>query len=225
MMTFENVSKSFRTEHVETLAVSSATLSVSERDFLAITGRSGSGKSTLASLLGLLEKPTSGRIVFRGEDLSGQSDAHLSRLRRDHVGFVFQSFHLIPHLRVAENVELALDGLGLSRSDRRRRTAEVLERLGVSSRARHFPRELSGGQQQRVAIARALVRRPSLLVCDEPTGNLDTENGANVMSMLRQANEDGAAVVVVTHDPAIASSALRSVHMSDGQIEPPLNPS
>lgn len=218
MILLDEVSKTYRTELVDTVAVASATLEISEGEFLAVTGRSGSGKSTLAAMVGLLEKPSGGRIVFRGEQVSDASSGRVAALRRRHVGFVFQSFHLIPHLRVSRNIELALDGLGLSRAERERRVAEVLDQLGIASRAGHYPRQLSGGQQQRVALARALVRRPSILVCDEPTGNLDSQNSENVVDLLKQAHADGATILIVTHDEKVAEAASRRLWMEDGKI-------
>jgi len=219
MMQFESVSKTYRTDLVDTLAVGEATFAVAEGDFLAITGRSGSGKSTLAALAGLLDTPSAGAIRFQGEDVAKASPSRLAEIRRRHIGFVFQSFHLVPQLRVAQNVDLALDGLGLGKAERRDRVEAVLEKLGVASRGQHYPRELSGGQQQRVAIARALVRQPSILICDEPTGNLDTENGEIAVGLLKQAHADGATILMVTHDERMAQAATRRLHMRDGRIE------
>ena len=218
MIRFDNVSKSYRTEDLETRAVAGASFEIQPGEFVAVMGRSGSGKSTLASLAGLLEAPTEGRLFFDGHEVTGWPAGRLAQLRRRQVGFVFQSFHLIPHLRAAQNVDLALDGLGLSRAERRTRVTDVLERLGVGSRNRHFPRQLSGGQQQRVALARALVRDPAILICDEPTGNLDIENSANVVSLLEEAHRGGATILIVTHDSGIAKVASRTLTMTDGVI-------
>ncbi|MEJ0004887.1 MAG: ABC transporter ATP-binding protein [Steroidobacteraceae bacterium] len=193
-------------------------LEVSAGEFVAIMGPSGCGKSTLLNILGLLDSPDSGEYWFFGKDVAGFSEGELTHLRRGGVGFIFQSFNLIDDLNVQENVEVSLLYRGLGGSERRRRVAAALERVGLVHRARHLPNQLSGGQQQRVAIARALVGEPRLILADEPTGNLDTENGAAVMGMLREINAAGTTVVMVTHSLLHAAQATRTVKLLDGQV-------
>ena len=217
MLSLTNLGKQYRTSEVETQALSDISLSVEKGEFVAVMGPSGCGKSTLLNILGLLDTPSSGSYKLLGEEIAGSSEDKLTRLRRDHIGFVFQSFNLIDDLTVAENVEVAL----LYRKDggsRRKRVAEALERVGVGHRARHRPQQLSGGQQQRVAIARALVSNPQLILADEPTGNLDTANGDAVMDLLKGASAAGTTIVMVTHSPVHAAAAGRTVKMLDGQI-------
>jgi putative ABC transport system ATP-binding protein len=217
MLTLARLGKQYRTSEVETQALNDISLTVEKGEFVAVMGPSGCGKSTLLNILGLLDTPSSGSYQLLGEEIAGSSDQKLTRLRRDHIGFVFQSFNLIDDLTVAENVEVAL----LYRKDsgaRRKRVAEALERVGVEHRARHRPQQLSGGQQQRVAIARALVSNPQLILADEPTGNLDTANGDAVMELLKGASAAGTTIVMVTHSPVHAAAAGRTVKMLDGQI-------
>jgi putative ABC transport system ATP-binding protein len=218
MLSLQNISKIYRTTEVETHALSSVCLTVSSGEFLAIMGPSGCGKSTLLNILGMLDSPDSGSYAFFGEEVAKLREKELTRLRRGSVGFVFQSFNLIDDLNVSENVEVSLLYRGMSGADRRRRVTAALERVGLSHRARHLPSQLSGGQQQRVAIARALVGEPKLILADEPTGNLDTENGTAVMEMLTQINRAGTTVIMVTHSLVHAAAAARTVKLLDGQV-------
>ncbi|HYD80893.1 MAG TPA: ABC transporter ATP-binding protein [Paucimonas sp.] len=218
MLKLVNVSKSYIGGEVRTTALDRVTLEIDAGEYVAITGPSGCGKSTLLSVLGLLDIPDSGEYWFDGQNVAGWSEARLNRLRRGKIGFIFQSFNLIEELSVAENVELALEYTGLPRKERRERVTEMLDQLGVAHRARHYPSQLSGGQQQRVAIARALVAKPALLLADEPTGNLDTAHGNDVMRILRQINAEGTTVVMVTHSPMHAAQASRTLQLLDGSI-------
>ena len=218
MLKLENVSKVYRTSEVETQALGEVSLEIADGEFVAIMGPSGCGKSTLLNLLGLLDSPSSGAYWFFGEDVARRSESQLTRLRREHIGFVFQSFNLIDDLTVAENVEVALLYSRVPAAERRRRVAEALERVGMGHRARHRPQQLSGGQQQRVAVARALVSKPSLILADEPTGNLDTVNGEAVMSLLTDAAGEGVTVVMVTHSLAQAAAAERTIKLLDGRV-------
>jgi putative ABC transport system ATP-binding protein len=218
MLRLKNVNKVYRTTEVETHALSEISLEVLPGEFLAIMGPSGCGKSTLLNILGLLDSPDSGEYWFYGEDVARRSERDLTQLRRGGVGFVFQSFNLIDDLNVQDNVEVSLLYRGLASGERRRRVAAALERVGLTHRARHFPSQLSGGQQQRVAIARAFVNEPRLVLADEPTGNLDTDNGAAVMGMLREINTAGTTIIMVTHSIMHAAQAGRTVKLLDGQI-------
>jgi putative ABC transport system ATP-binding protein len=211
-----SLSRAYRSGEVETRALDSVSFEVGAGEFVALMGPSGCGKSTLLNILGFLDAPDSGSYRLRGEEVATLSDARLTRLRRAHVGFVFQSFNLIEALNVAENVEVAL--LYRSQEARRRRIEAVLEQVGLSHRARHRPRQLSGGQQQRVAIARALAAEPDLILADEPTGNLDSANGAAVMDLLKGAAASGTTVIMVTHSARHADSADRTIRMLDGRI-------
>jgi putative ABC transport system ATP-binding protein len=218
MLSLQNISKIYRTTEVETHALSAVSLAVRTGEFLAIMGPSGCGKSTLLNILGMLDSPDSGSYSFFGEEVATLREKELTRLRRGSVGFVFQSFNLIDDLNVSENVEVSLLYRGMSGAERRRRVSAALERVGLSHRARHLPSQLSGGQQQRVAIARALVGEPKLILADEPTGNLDTENGTAVMDMLTQINRAGTTVIMVTHSLVHAAAAARTVKLLDGQV-------
>ncbi len=213
------VSKRFRTRKVETLALDQIDLSVPRGEFLSIVGSSGSGKSTLVSIMGLLESPSEGAVGFFGEDVTCAGSGRLADLRRNHVGFVFQSFHLISDMSVVENVMTGLDGIERSKRLRRARAVETLDALGIGHRADHLPAQLSGGQQQRAAVARAMVRNPLLLICDEPTGNLDQESADIVMAHIEAFRDSGATVVLVTHDHDIARRADRMVTLEHGQIQ------
>lgn len=211
----ENLHKSFG----QVKPVRAVSLSIAKGDFLAIMGRSGSGKTTLLHLLAGLESPTSGQIAFQGEEISGWDEDRLALWRREHVGLVFQAFHLIPTLSALENVAFPLYPTKMSAAERRQRAQTRLERVGLADRISHRPSQLSGGEQQRVAIARALVNQPSLILADEPTGNLDSESGTVVMDVLSQLNrEDGVAVVLITHDAEVAAVADRLLVMRDGQL-------
>ncbi len=217
MLKLENLAKSYRTTEVETRALDAISFEVAAGEFVAVMGPSGCGKSTLLNILGLLDSASGGSYQLLGQEVAGKSEQELTRLRRDHVGFVFQSFNLIDDLTVEENVEVSL----LYRKDggnKKKRIAEALERVGISHRARHRPQQLSGGQQQRVAIARALVSNPKLILADEPTGNLDTENGEAVMDLLKGARAAGTTIIMVTHSPIHAAEAQRTIKMLDGRV-------
>jgi putative ABC transport system ATP-binding protein len=218
MLKLAKISKTYRTTDIETLALNDVSLEIAAGEFVAIMGPSGCGKSTLLNVLGLLDSPTSGSYEFFGQDVAAYPEKGLTRLRRDNLGFVFQSFNLIDDLTVAENVEVALIYRRDAGGERKRRVAEALERVGIAHRAGHRPQQLSGGQQQRVAIARALVSRPKLILADEPTGNLDTGNGEAVMTLLTEAAADGVTVVMVTHSLAHAARAQRSIKLLDGRV-------
>ena len=218
MIKTENLQKHFRTEEVETRALRGVNIEVSEGEFVAIMGPSGCGKSTLLNVLGLLDNPTSGTYHLQGTDVTALSEDDRTRLRRGVIGFVFQSFNLIDELNVRENIELPLLYMGVPASERGPRINEVMERMGISHRSHHYPNQLSGGQQQRVAIARAVVTRPRLILADEPTGNLDSTNGREVMALLRQLNEGGTTVVMVTHSMRDASYATRTINLFDGEV-------
>lgn len=218
MIRIENLTKIFRTEEVETIALNGVSLQVAEGEFVAIMGPSGCGKSTLLGILGLLDSPTSGRYWLDCREVGQLKENDRTLFRRGRIGFVFQNFNLIDELTVEENVDLQLKYLGISKDERRRRVLEVLRKVSLSQRARHFPPQLSGGQQQRVAIARAVVGRPKLILADEPTGNLDSKNGLEVMDLLSRLNAEGTTIVMVTHSLHDASRAHRIVHLFDGQV-------
>jgi putative ABC transport system ATP-binding protein len=218
MIVLADINRLFRSDEVETTALRSIDLSIDEGEFVAIMGPSGCGKSTLLNTIGMIDRPTSGRYLFRGQEVTDLDEAALARMRRDNLGFIFQSFNLIDELTIAENVELGLVYRRWAGKDRRARVEAALDRVGVAHRSRHYPHQLSGGQQQRAAIARAIVGQPSLILADEPTGNLDSENGEQVMEILRSLNREGATIVMVTHSPAHADVAKRVVNMLDGRI-------
>ncbi|ALQ06633.1 MULTISPECIES: ABC transporter ATP-binding protein [Pseudoalteromonas] len=218
MIKLTNLSRVFRTQDVETAALSNITLTVKEGDFLAIMGPSGCGKSTLLSILGMLDSPTSGSFEFAGTDIAGYSEKQLAELRKASIGFVFQSFNLIDELTVYQNVELPLQYQKISKSERKERVETILKRVGIDHRGDHLPQQLSGGQQQRVAVARALVINPKLILADEPTGNLDSKNGDEVMAMLRELNKEGTTVIMVTHSDKEGNYADRLVRLLDGQV-------
>jgi putative ABC transport system ATP-binding protein len=218
MLKLKNIAKVYRTTDVETRALQDVSFEVASGEFLAIMGPSGCGKSTLLNILGLLDSPSSGVYEFLGEDVARASEQRLTELRRASVGFILQSFNLIDDLSVQENVEVALLYRKVSSSDRKKRVAEALERVGVAHRARHLPQQLSGGQQQRVAIARALVSNPKLILADEPTGNLDTANGDAVMELLTGVAKAGTTVLMVTHSLAYAGFAQRTIKLLDGRV-------
>jgi putative ABC transport system ATP-binding protein len=214
----DSVKKVFYTDEVETHALSNIHLTIGKGEFVAVAGPSGCGKSTLLSLLGLLDSPTEGRYVLNGQTVQGLNLAQRARIRNREIGFIFQSFNLIGDLNVFENVELPLTYRGMKGKARSERTLSALERVGMAHRAKHLPSQLSGGQQQRVAVARALVGTPSILLADEPTGNLDSKNGEAVMALLRELHRSGSTICMVTHDPRFARYAERTIHMFDGQI-------
>ncbi len=212
------VSRIFTTDEVETHALSEVSLEIAPGEYVAIAGPSGCGKSTLLSILGLLDTPDSGEYLLKGKSVAGLGVAERARIRNRELGFVFQAFNLIGDLTVSENVELPLVYRGTPAAERRRRTAEALERVGMSHRARHHPSQLSGGQQQRAAVARAVVGEPSILLADEPTGNLDSKNGTEVMDILDGLHAAGATICMVTHDPRYADRAGRAIRLFDGKI-------
>ncbi len=219
MIILDRVHKIYRTSEVETQALENVNLQVLKGEFLSVMGPSGCGKSTLLNVMGLLDSPTSGRILLAGRETSGMSDGELARFRNQHLGFVFQSFHLIPSLNVLDNVELPLLYRHVSSSERRKLAEEVLKRVGLSHRMKHFPSQLSGGQCQRVAIARAIIGNPSIILADEPTGNLDSKMGVEIMELLHQLNrEDQRTIVMVTHSKHDASFSHRVINLFDGTI-------
>ncbi|MFA8433646.1 MAG: ABC transporter ATP-binding protein [Marinifilaceae bacterium] len=218
MIKTNDLVKVFRTDEVETTALNNVNLEINEGEFVAIMGPSGCGKSTLLNIIGLLDNPSNGKFQFNGEEVAGYNEKQRTNLRKANIGFVFQSFNLIDELTVFENVELPLLYMKVSSSERKRLVTEVLERMNIAHRAKHFPQQLSGGQQQRVAIARAVVTKPKLILADEPTGNLDSANGEEVMNLLTQLNEEGTTIVMVTHSPSDADRSHRIIQLFDGHI-------
>ena len=218
MIQLAGVEKVYRTDRIETLALSNINLSVDKGEFISVMGPSGSGKSTLLNVIGLLDEPTGGEVSLNGRHINTYADRHVARIRNEEVGFIFQTFHLIADLNVVDNVEIPLlYRRGLSGKERRRMALEALDRVGLSSRLRHFPAQLSGGQQQRVAVARAVVARPQILLADEPTGNLDSHMGNEIMAILDDLNEEGTTIVMVTHDQGLADRTRRTVRLFDGR--------
>ena len=220
MIKTNDLTKIFRTEEVETTALNKVTLEVKEGEYVAVMGPSGCGKSTLLNILGLLDNPTSGSYVFNGTEVANLKERDRTIFRKGNIGFVFQSFNLIDELNVYENVELPLIYLKMKTSDRKKRVEDVLARMKIGHRAKHFPQQLSGGQQQRVAIARAVVANPKLILADEPTGNLDSKNGIEVINLLTELNKEGTTIIMVTHSDRDASYAHRIVNLFDGQVVP-----
>lgn len=218
MIKVENLRKSFRTEDVETIALNGVSFEVKKGEFAAIMGPSGCGKSTLLNILGLLDNPTDGKYWLDGKEVGSLKEKDRTNVRKGEIGFVFQSFNLIDELNVAENIELPLTYLGVKSAERKERVQEIMKRMAISHRAGHFPHQLSGGQQQRVAIARAVVFNPQLILADEPTGNLDSKNGAEVMSLLTELNKEGTTIVMVTHNEHDAQYAQRIIRLFDGEI-------
>ena len=218
MLTMERLTKTYRTDTVETTALDAIDLEVRDGEFVAIMGPSGCGKSTLLNVIGMLDSPTGGSYQFGGREVAGLPEAELAAIRKANIGFIFQSFNLVDELTVRENIELALLYHAIPPAERRRRVDEVMDKVGIAHRAKHRPGQLSGGQQQRVAVARALVAAPRLILADEPTGNLDTSHGEEVMRMLRALNDEGGTIVMVTHSPAHADYAGRVVNMLDGRV-------
>lgn len=213
-----NLQKVFRTDEVETWALNNVNIEIQEGEFVAIMGPSGCGKSTLLNILGLLDNPTGGEYRLNGEDVSTYIEAQRTALRKGVIGFVFQSFNLIDELNVYENIELPLLYMGVSASERKRRVEDAMNRMAIAHRVKHFPQQLSGGQQQRVAIARAVVINPKLILADEPTGNLDSKNGKEVMDLLTELNKEGTTIVMVTHSQHDAGYADRVINLFDGQV-------
>lgn len=218
MIKLENIKKVFRTEEVETWALREVSLEVKEGEFVAIMGPSGCGKSTLLNILGLLDNPTEGTYVLNGNDVSQLKENERTDIRKGTIGFVFQSFNLIDELNVYENIELPLLYMGISAKERKTRIETVMERMAISHRRKHFPSQLSGGQQQRVAIARAVLPNPKIILADEPTGNLDSKNGKEVMNLLSELHNEGTTIIMVTHSQHDASYADRIINLYDGQI-------
>ena len=218
MIRVENLSKSFRTEDVETVALDKVSFEVKDGEFVAIMGPSGCGKSTLLNILGLLDNPTGGKYWLGDREVENLKEKERTDVRKGEIGFVFQSFNLIDELSVEENIELPLTYLGVSRTERKKRVQEIMKRMAISHRAKHFPHQLSGGQQQRVAIARAVVFNPKMILADELTGNLDSKNGAEVMRLLTELNQEGTTIVMVTHNEHDARMAHRIIRLFDGHI-------
>ena len=218
MIKTEKLSKVFRAEEVETTALNEIDLDIAEGEFVSIMGPSGCGKSTLMNVLGLLDNPTSGAYHFLGSEVSKYNEQQRADFRKQNIGFVFQSFNLIDELTVYENVELPLLYLGVPSSERKERVTKMLERMGVGHRHGHYPQQLSGGQQQRVAVSRALITDPKIVLADEPTGNLDSQHGDEVMNLLKDLNANGTTIVMVTHSPAYAAYGHRTVNLFDGKI-------
>ena len=218
MIEVQNLQKIFRTEEVETWALNDVSFTVADGEFVAIMGPSGCGKSTLLNILGLLDNPTKGSYKLQGVEVADLDENHRTDLRKGVIGFVFQSFNLIDELNVRENIELPLLYMGVPAKERRRRAEEVMERMNISHREKHFPNQLSGGQQQRVAIARAVIAGPKLILADEPTGNLDSVNGQEVMNLLKELNQQGTTIVMVTHSRHDASYANRIINLFDGSV-------
>lgn len=218
MIKVEKLSKLFRTEEVETIALNNVSFEVADGEFVAIMGPSGCGKSTLLNILGLLDNPTGGQYFLDGREVSGLQEKDRTDVRKGEIGFVFQSFNLIDELNVEENIELPLTYLNIPKAERRQKVQAIMRRMAISHRAKHFPHQLSGGQQQRVAIARAVVFGPKMILADEPTGNLDSKNGAEVMQLLTELNQEGTTIVMVTHSEHDASIAHRTIRLFDGQI-------
>ncbi|RLD46447.1 MAG: ABC transporter ATP-binding protein [Bacteroidetes bacterium] len=218
MIKTEKLTKVFRTDEVETYALHNVDLHIKDGEFVAIMGPSGCGKSTLLNIIGLLDNPTEGSYIFDGHDVSKQKEKDRTKFRKGRIGFVFQSFNLIDELNVYENVELPLVYLKMKASERKQKVEEVLQRMKIGHRAKHFPQQLSGGQQQRVAFARAVVANPDLILADEPTGNLDSKNGIEVMNLLTELNQEGTTIIMVTHSQRDAGFAHRTINLLDGEV-------
>ncbi|GHB63945.1 phosphonate ABC transporter ATP-binding protein [Psychrosphaera saromensis] len=221
MLKIQNLSKSYRTENVETTALNNIEIEIKKGEFIAIMGPSGCGKSTLLNTIGMLDSPTSGHYWFNDEDVANYSEAKLANIRKHNIGFIFQSFNLIDELSVRENIELALLYHNIPSAERKERVEKVMQQVGITHRANHMPSQLSGGQQQRVAVARAVVGDQTMILADEPTGNLDTQHGHEVMEMLQELNANGKTIVMVTHSPAHAEFATRTITLLDGQVVEP----
>ena len=218
MIKVSNLSKIFRTEEIETTALNGVSFEIKDGEFVAIMGPSGCGKSTLLNILGLLDNPTEGSYLFGEAEVARLKEKERTRFRKGNIGFIFQSFNLIDELNVYDNIELPLRYLDIPAAERKQRVTEMMKRMNISHRAKHFPQQLSGGQQQRVAIARACVANPKLILADEPTGNLDSKNGREVMQLLQELNQEGATIVMVTHSQKDAAMAQRTIDLFDGKI-------
>ena len=223
MIRTENLTRIFRTEDVETIALNGVNIEVEDGEFIAIMGPSGCGKSTLLNILGLLDSPTEGKYWLNNEEVGHLKERERTAYRKGRIGFVFQNFNLIDELTVEENVDLQLKYLGVGKAERKERVLEILRKVKLSHRAKHYPHQLSGGQQQRVAIARAVVGKPSIILADEPTGNLDSKNGMEVMQLLSELNEEGTTIVMVTHSKHDATYASRIINLFDGQVVDAVN--
>jgi len=218
MLKLHNLSKVYRTDEVETVALDAVNIEIEAGEFVAIMGPSGCGKSTLLKIVGMLVSPSSGEYFFLGDDVSGYSESQLSNIRKMNIGFIFQSFNLIDELTVAENIELALLYHNIPGKERKDRVAAIMDKIGIAHRAKHMPSQLSGGQQQRVAVARAVVGNQGMILADEPTGNLDSAHGQEVMEMLQGLNEEGTTIVMVTHSPSHSDYARRTINLFDGHV-------
>ncbi len=218
MIQIEHLNRVFRTDEIETIALDNINIDIKEGEFISIMGPSGCGKSTLLNIIGLLDNPTTGSYKLLNDEVANLKESERTQLRKGVIGFVFQSFNLIDELNVFENIELPLTYMGIKASERKERVMEILKRMNLSHRAKHFPQQLSGGQQQRVAIARAVITNPKLILADEPTGNLDSKNGLEVMELLSELNSEGTTIVMVTHSEHDASFAHRVIHLFDGSI-------
>lgn len=218
MIKIHNLSKKYRTDLIETAALSNVNIEIAQGDFVAIMGPSGCGKSTLLNTIGMLDSPTTGEYYFNNENVAGYKESQLAAIRKKNIGFIFQNFNLIDELTVAENIELALLYQGMPAAERKAKVNEVMDKVGIGHRASHRPGQLSGGQQQRVAVARAVVANQKLILADEPTGNLDSAHGQEVMDMLLELNKEGTTIVMVTHSPAHADYARRTVNLFDGKV-------
>ena len=223
MIRTENLTRIFRTEEVETIALNGVNIEVEDGEFIAIMGPSGCGKSTLLNILGLLDSPTEGKYWLNNEEVGHLKERERTAYRKGRIGFVFQNFNLIDELTVEENVDLQLKYLGMGKAERKERVLEILRKVKLSHRAKHYPHQLSGGQQQRVAIARAVVGKPSIILADEPTGNLDSKNGMEVMQLLSELNDEGTTIVMVTHSKHDATYASRIINLFDGQVVDAMN--
>ncbi len=223
MIRTENLTRIFRTEEVETIALNGVNIEVEDGEFIAIMGPSGCGKSTLLNILGLLDSPTEGKYWLNNEEVGHLKERERTAYRKGRIGFVFQNFNLIDELTVEENVDLQLKYLGVGKAERKERVLEILRKVKLSHRAKHYPHQLSGGQQQRVAIARAVVGKPSIILADEPTGNLDSKNGVEVMQLLSELNDEGTTIVMVTHSKHDATYASRIINLFDGQVVDAMN--
>jgi putative ABC transport system ATP-binding protein len=218
MFKMHNLTKYYRTDEVETVALDKVNIEIDTGEFVAIMGPSGCGKSTLLNIIGMLDSPSEGTYLFQDEDISSYSESQLSEIRKRNIGFIFQSFNLIDELSVAENIELALLYHNIPSAQRKAKVAEIMDKVGIAHRAKHMPGQLSGGQQQRVAVARAVVGNQGLILADEPTGNLDSAHGQEVMEMLQGLNDEGTTIVMVTHSPAHSDYARRTINLFDGHV-------